>query len=196
MSKTVETAALPLVVVGDKSFPVGAVTAHQLFSAKNLVVDVIMGWRIRQATRNAELTLRAQREIAEPATRSSLAVAMGIGEDDLKDAQAMQARMLQLMDESGYGGNFGMVMDILSAFSERQILDLARLLLDRDTHTRVTLDFVEEHFDLNWLIEALGYFLEHNHLPSLIKNLQRLATIYRMQAPPADPSPTSDSTSN
>jgi len=198
MAKTAETAALPRVVVGGKEFPIGPVTVHQLFCAKNLVVDILLGWRVRAAQRNAEITMHAKRDAEDLTFREGLAQQLGISAADLEEAQVMQIRMTQLADESGYGTDqMGIVLDVLSTLSERQIEDVARLILDRDTDTRITLDFVRKHFALDWLIEALTYFLQSNHLPSLAKNLQRLATIYRMQEPaPAETSTTLDSTSN
>lgn len=198
MAKTAEAAALPFVEIDGRHFPIGPVTVHQLFSAKNLIVDVLMGWRVRAALRNAELTMQAQREVKDETFREQLATKIGISAEDFEEAKAMQIRMAQLMDESGFGGDqMGIVLDILSALSERQIEDLARLILDRETDTRITLEFVRKHFALDWLIESLVLFLQSNHLPSLAKNFQRLATIYRMQDPvPAVTLATSDSTNN
>lgn len=198
MARTAESAALPVVDVGGKAFPVGPITVHQLFCAKNLVVNIILGARVRAAQRNAELTMQAQREVQDQTFREQLAAKIGISAEDFAEAKAMQVRLAQLMDESGFGGDqVGIILDILSALSESQIEDIARLILDRDTDTRITLDFVRKHFALDWLIEALVLFLQQNHLPSLIKNLQRLATMYRMQEPaPAETSTASDSTNN
>lgn len=207
MPRTAEDAALPKVRVGGKDFAVGTVTIHQLFSAKNLMVSIITGARIRQAQRSAAATETAMHasQAAHDDIRAQVAEKLGIAIEDIGEAEFlnglatyMQRQILIAQGALGDTGDAaGVLIDMLGALSEDQIIAFAVILLDRSTSTRITHEFIEQHFNLEWFTEALGYLLQHNHIPTLIKNLQRLASLYRIQTETlAEPLTNSPSTSD
>ncbi len=191
MPRNLEDAALPKVLVGGKSFPIGPVTIFQIFSAKNFVVGILTEWRIRNAKRTAQLATKAMQEsmTEHEDIRAKVAATLGISTEDVDEAAFYQGigtfvqnRIKTAEGEMGYSDDSaGVLIDIIGMLSERQIAEFARLLLDRTTDTRVTLEFIEKHFNLEWFLEALGYLLQHNHVPTLIKNFQRLGIMFNMQ---------------
>ncbi len=192
MPKTAEDATLPVVQVAGREFPIGPVTLHQIFSLKNLVVEVVLAARARKARREAEITEQAVVNAREQQgnIRSRLAERLGIDAEAIQEAQfleelgkSIKQSLDQAQMESGYGAGdpVGVILEGAAALNERHLTEIAKLILDRHTHSRVTLEFVEQHFALDWFLEALVLFLEHNHLPSLIKNFSRLGAAISTQ---------------
>lgn len=195
MAATAEDATLQSVLVGERQFPIGPVTTHQLYKAKNLVVGMVRNMQIKQAKREKAIAQQVAHEFRTPDDKRELiAERLGISVTDLDDAtfqmqtvQLMQDRMRELEIESGNAVQdqaIGMLMDLIEGMSEDQITEVAVLLLDRYTHSRVTKDYVAQHFALDWFLEALAIFLETNNVVSITKNLQRLmsAASTQMQA--------------
>lgn len=178
-----EDTTLPTVSVGGREFPIGKVTLHQIFRLKNLIVTLAVASRAKQATLNALAHEAILSEFGrdEAEQRSLIAQRLGIEQSLLEDVAFytefanLAAQKAQILSaQQGYDGDVGMLFLALEALSETQLTELATLLLDRYTHSRVTVEFVQKHFDLDWFIEALTHFIAANNIVNLIKNFQRL----------------------
>lgn len=136
--------------------------------------------------------------------RDALAEKMGVDVATIFEIEAVDQltgyaeRQLAIVRDEGFGDDgMGQLLHILSTLTERQLADIARFILDRNQDTRVTVEFIEREFNLEWFTEALALFLEHNHVQSIAKNLQRLAGLLSMQmATPAAPTTISTSSAS
>jgi len=192
MTTTPEDTTLPRISVAGREFPIGPVTIHQVFRLKNVVLDLVRTMQLRQIKREQIVATTIRREFEHPdpiGLREQVAARLGVSVEDLDDAQyqvnifqVISERSQEIRAEQGEVGDGAIVqlMDMLEGMSEDQIAQIATLLLDRYTHSRVTKEFILAHFELGWFIESLTLFLETNNVMDLAKKLQRLMTVGSM----------------
>jgi|GEM_PF-5515958 len=194
MARTAEEAILQTVNVGGREFPIGQITIHQLFRLKNTVVSLVLSGRSAHSKRELADNLAAIEAIKTdmPTIKAQLATSLGIDESLVEEAlvlknvsEELQRKINYAENTNGYDGNLGALLEVLESMTEKQITDLAVIMLDRSSHSEVSYKFVEQHFNLDWFTEALAIFLETNNIASIIKNLQRLGTVASMQMPQA-----------
>lgn len=199
MGMTVEDATLPVLAVGGREFTFGPFTIYQIAQLKNVVIQAIAVARGRTAKRQVVAEIKAAALLQDDATtqRDNIAARLGIDAEAINDVQMLALLARELEAEEGFDGQVGLLLDTLAALDDRALLDVWRLLLNRHTHDRITLDWADEHFTLEGFTEALAITLEHNDVPSLIKNLQRLGRVMSTQTAPAvTPLPTSSAVSS
>lgn len=183
MAKTAEEATLATVRVGDRDIPVGPITVHQIFRLKNFIVSVILIARHERGKRESSQTDHVIEETKNEMQelRVRFAELMGIDVEKVDEVaflqslgETVQQKILRADQESGYAGQIGAALEVLEVMTEHQILEFATLLLDRYSYSHITFEFVEQHFTLEWFLEALSVTFETNNIPSIIKNSQRL----------------------
>lgn len=191
MAKTTEDIGLPTVLVGEKPFPIGQLTAHQIFLLKNLAGSAFASARARQAKRRADLIPLANAELdkQKPEIQKQLA---SIGQTEIEDVKPeeldrayenfLNFQVMIMEEKEGYAGVNGVFIDYILGLSEDNIIEIAMILLDRYTHSRITKSWVEDHFSIEWFLDALILFLEQNNMQSILKKLNRLGMNISMQA--------------
>lgn len=204
MAVTLEEMVFPTLTVDGREFTIGVMSLHQLVLLKNVATNVI-----RDARARALIRRRSNRMVALEEAKANKTVILqnfvtdiGATVEELSDSAVGQAvnawvqqRSTELEEDSGFGDQFGSILDIILALDEEQIRDLARVMLGRKTSSTPSAQWINDHFALDWFVEAITMFLEHNNLASIIKNLTRLGTIISTSASTQATTSASDSTS-
>lgn len=197
MSKTalLETAQYPTITVAGREFVVGPMSLYQMTKLARLISDVARNVMLHQQEREAELTRKAQLEAAAARDdlRATLAHADGVALDAIEEKSLSEAvgaffldRRSQLIAASGYDGAVGVFFEFVETLNEHQLAELVRILLERDQHVNVNLEWVRAHFAPSWCINVIATFVEQNDIQGIIKNSQRLAAAISTQYRPTD----------